>query len=242
MGWFQPIKAMQHLLMNRFIVMACSIHFSYAANALELPTEYLSQLRSEEFKVREKAQTDLLAWARSQGLAATDELYRLSRESDDPEVRDRCLGVLRKLVNDEYLRDGEGYIGIQMQEELANVPGDPKPRGVIRVMMIMPDSPGHRAGLQFNDLIAGVGDEVWREESVLLLFREKIKQFKPETKILLKVLRNGNLMDLEVKLGRRPPLADNPFFGGNQQDLDAAEAAAKDAYFRRWLDRRKARK
>lgn len=210
--------------------------------ALELPAESISQLRSEEFRVREKAQADLLGWARGVGSTATDELYRLSRASDDPEVRERCLGILRELVNDEYLRDGEGYIGIQMQEELANVPGDPKPRGVIRVMMIMPDSPGHRAGLQFNDLIAGVGDDIWREESVLLLFREKIKQFKPETKILLKVLRNGNLIDLEVKLGRRPPLADNPFFGGTQQDLDAAETAAKDAYFRRWLERRKALK
>lgn len=210
-------------------------------SALELPSEPFARLRSEEFKIRENAQVELLAWARGQGAAAVDELFRLSRTSDDPEIRNRCMGILRELVNDEYLRDGEGYIGIQMQEELANVPDDPKPRGVIRVMMIMPDSPGHRAGLRIGDLIAGIGDKVWREEAVLFSFRECVRQFKPETKILLKVLRNGELIDVEVTLGRRPPMADNPFFGGTQEDLAAAEEAAKEAYFRRWLDRRKAR-
>lgn len=215
---------------------------SAAVSALELPTESFSALSSEEFRDRESAQSKILNWARGQGDAAVDELYRVSRESVDPEVRQRCLGILRELVNDEYLRDGEGYIGIQMQEEFANLPGDPKPRGGIRVMMIMPDSPGHRAGLLFNDVIVGVHGEIWPDEASLLFFREKIRQFKPETKILLKVLRNGNLVDIEVKLGRRPPMADNPLFGGTQEDLNAAEAAAKDAYFRRWLDRRKSRK
>ena len=51
--------------------------------------------------------------------------------ADDPEVRERCLAILRDLVNDEYLKDGEGYIGIRMQDEMATaVPGDVKPRGV----------------------------------------------------------------------------------------------------------------
>ena len=174
--------------------------------------------------------------------AAMDELFRHSRVADDPEVRERCLAVLRELVNDEYLKDGEGYIGIRMLDEIANVPGDPKPRGVIRVIQVVPDSAAQQAGLQLNDLIAGVGDQIWHEGAVSPLFSEKIRQLKPNTKIMLKVLRDGNLMDIEVKLGRRPLIADTLFLDERQVDLEAAERAAKDAYFRRWLERKKSRK
>jgi len=206
--------------------------------AIELPQEPFDKLRSEEFRIRENAQVELLTWARAQDESAMDEFYRLSRFADDPEIRERCLGILRELVNDEYLKDGEGYVGIQMLEEVTNVPGDPNPRGAVRVMFVAPDSPGQQAGLQPNDLIVGIGEEVWHEPAVRLLFQDKIRQFKPETKIHLKILRNGNMADIEVKLGRRPPIADNPFFEGTPEEL---EAAAKESHFRKWLERKKAR-
>jgi hypothetical protein len=68
-----------------------------------------------------------------------------------------------------------------------------------------------------------------------------IRQLKPGNRVLLKILRNGEMMDLPVKLGRRPLLADNPFLDQRQVDVEAAERAAKESYFRRWLERRKAR-
>ena len=212
--------------------------------SLELPAEPLANLKSEEFRQRESAQADLLAWARKQAEPAMDELFRYSRVADDPEVRERCLDVLRELVNDEYLKDGEGFIGIQMLDEWAKegIPGDPKPRGVIRVILVVADSAAQQAGLQVNDLIAGMDDLVWRERAASLLFREQIRQLKPDTKVTLKVLRNGNLMDLEVTLGRRPLTADILFFDPRQLDPEATERVAKEAYFRRWLERRKSRK
>lgn len=222
--------------------MAWLLAFPAVSWAIELPAGPLANLKSESFLTRESAQAELLAWARPQLEAAIEELYRYSKVADDPEVRDRCLAVLRDLVNDEYQKDGEGYIGIRMMEEIATVPGDPNPRSVIRVIQVMPDTAAQRAGLQINDLIAGLGDQVWREGTVTLLFGEKIRQYKPNTKITLKLLRNGNLMDLEVTLGKRPLFADNLLFDAQQVDLQAAEKAAKDAYFRRWLDRRKAPK
>jgi C-terminal processing protease CtpA/Prc len=215
------------------------------SSALDLPAEPLAKLKSEEFRARESAQAELLAWARQQHDGAMDELFRRSRTEDDPEVRERCLDVLRDLVNDEYLKDGEGFIGIQMLDELANVPGDAKPRGVIRVILVVADSAAQKAGLRLNDLIAGVGDQIWRDVAASLAFREQIRQMKPNTKITLKVLRNGNLMDIEVTLGRRPLSADTLFFGQQQlnaEDAEAADRTAKDAYFRRWLERKKSRK
>lgn len=210
--------------------------------AIEVPAEPLADLKSEQFRQREQAQAELLAWARKQPEAAMDELFRLSRVADDPEVRERCLDVLREMVNDEYLKEGEGYIGIRMLDELANIPGEPKPRGVIRVIQVVADSAAQQAGLQLNDLIAGMGDQVWHEGAISLLFGEKIRQLKPNTKVMLKVLRNGNPLDIEIKLGKRPLFADNLFLDPRQVDLEAAERAAKDGYFRRWLERRKTRK
>jgi S1-C subfamily serine protease len=150
--------------------------------------------------------------------------------------------VLRELVNDEYSRDGEGFIGISMRDELAQVPGDPKPRGAIRVVQVLRDSAAARAGLRLNDLIVGLDDLIWREETPSRTFSEKIRGMKPETRITLKILRDGELVSTEVKLGRRPLVAESPFLDQRNLDLKAAEKAAKDAYFRRWLERRKSGK
>jgi C-terminal processing protease CtpA/Prc len=170
-----------------------------------------------------------------------DRLYSLSQTADDPEVRERCLAVLRELIGDEYLKEGEGYIGIRMLDETATVPGDPKPRSVIRVVQVVPDSPAHQAELKFDDLIAGLNDRIWRDTPASQSFMQMVKEFKPSTRVTLRVLRDGKLVDVSVKLARRPLYADNAFLDGSQIDLEAAEKAAKEAYIRRWMDARKAR-
>ena len=210
--------------------------------ALELPAGPLVNLNSEEFRKRESAQAELLDWARAQREPAMDALLRHSRLAADPEVRERCLAVLRELVNDEYLTDGEGYLGIRMQDEIANLAGDPKPRSVIRVIQVIPESAAQLAGLQPNDLIAGLADQVWHEGAVSRLFSEKIRQLKPKTKVTLHVSRDGKLLEIQVTLGRRPFIADPMLPDGRAVDPEAAERAAKDAYFRRWLERKKSPK
>ena len=72
--------------------------------SVELPSQPFLDLRAEEFRKRESAQAQLLTWAREQREPAIDELLLQSRIADDPEVRERCLGVLRDLVGDEYLK------------------------------------------------------------------------------------------------------------------------------------------
>jgi hypothetical protein len=226
----------------RLVSIGVSLMLSMGSSpALELPAGPLAALESDEFRVREKGQTDLLEWSRERPQAAMDELFRMSRSAQDPEVRERCIEVLRELVNDEYLKEGEGFIGIRMQDELANVPGDPKPRIAIRVIQVVPDSAAHKAGMKVNDLIVGFDDKVWRAGTALGPFSDSIRQIKPGTRITLRVLRNKELIDVDVILGRRPVTADNPFLDERQVDMEAAEQAAREAYFRRWLERRKLR-
>jgi len=207
---------------------------------VNLPEGPLSALQSEEFRVRETGQAELLAWSRQRPEEAMDELYRTTRNHGDPEVRERCLAVLRELVNDEYAKEGEGFLGIRMQDEKALVPGEPEPRSVIRVIQVVQDSAAQKAGVQLNDLITGIDEKVWRQEPALMPFMNHIRQLKPGHRVVLRVMRNEKPLDLPVVLGRRPLAADNLFLGQRQEDLDAAERSAKDAYFRRWLERRKA--
>lgn len=207
---------------------------------IELPAGPLAALQSDEFRVREAAQTELLAWARQEPEPAMDELFRVSRTHGDPEVRERSLAVLRELVNDEYLKDGEGFLGIMMQEEKALAPGEENPRNVLRVTMVLQDSAAQQAEVKLNDLIAGLDDKVWRDEAALMPFMNHVRQFKPGHRVTLRILRDGKMIDLPVKLGRRPLNADNQFLGQRKADIEAAERAAREAYFRRWLERRKA--
>jgi PDZ domain len=227
---------LRHLWAVSAIIWGCA-----ACGAEEFPARTLEDFKSEDFRTRETAQADLLAWSRKNPAIAMDRLYGLSQTADDPEVRERCLAVLRELIGDEYLKEGEGYIGIRMQDETATVPGDAKPRSVIRVLQVVPDSPAHEAGLKFDDLIAGLNDRIWRDVPASQSFMQAVKEFKPATRITLRVLRDGKLIDVPVKLARRPLYADNPFLDERQIDLEAAEKAAKEAYFRRWMDARKAR-
>jgi predicted metalloprotease with PDZ domain len=238
--------AMNARPLNRFIGMlrhaALPVCLCGLAWAIEVPAEPLADLNAEEFRKRETAQGRLLEWAKEQGEPATDAIFRQFRESADPEVRNRCLGILRDLAIDQYQLDGKGYVGINMQNEIAKVPGDPRARSVIRVTAVMPDSAAEAAGLQVNDLIAGLEDDVWHLGLASQAFSDRIQKLKPGTKVKLKILRDGKLLDVEVKLGKRPFYADDPFFGGLHENLEAAEREAKEAYFRDWLERRKARK
>ena len=206
--------------------------------AVELPPKALSGLSSRQFREREVAQMELLDWARTRPGPAMTELLKQTHGADDPEVRARCLSILRDLVTDEYLKEGEGYIGISLRDEVSDVPGEQNPRGVIRVMQVQGDSPAERAGIRLNDLIVGINGEVWHETA----FRANVRMMKPNMKVDLKILRDGGLVDLKVTLGRRPLSADTPFFPGQTFDPEAIERAAKEAYFRRWLSQRKLQK
>lgn len=207
--------------------------------ALELPSDVLNRLASEQFAVREKAQLELLDWARGHRDDAMDELFRQSRQADEPEVRQRCVAVLKELVNDEYLKTGQGYVGILMQDDLAQIKGEDKPRHVIRVGMIVPGTAGEKAGLQVNDVITGVNGQIWKDGPASLSFGNQIKGMKPGTKITLQLLKGEQIKNLEVTLSKRPVAIENNPFMDPTVDLSALEAAAKEEFFRQWMQSRK---
>lgn len=213
-----------------------------SAVGVELPAKAFANLGSQQFHVRENAQSELLAWGRGGPEPAMAELLRQSKIADDPEVRKRCLDVLRDLVMDEYGKDGKGYIGIGLEDMVANLPGEPNPRNAIRVTNVLPKTPADQAGIRANDLIVGLNGKDWGGNDTFRQFQEKIQALKPNSNVELRILRDGALIDLKFKLGKLPEFADARFFNGRDFDPVAAERAAKEAYFRRWLSERKSPK
>lgn len=227
-------------LMNPSRIAISLVMFSPIVSlAVELPPTPLAALRSQNFREREAGQAQLLAWSRQQPEAAMDELLKQSQGADDPEVRERCMTILRELVTDEYLKEGEGFIGIELRDEAQLVPGDDKVRSCIRVAQVQPDSPGHKAGLHRNDLIVGLNGEIWYDLEASTSFREKIMGSKPQTIVTLVVLREGAAIKIAVTLGRKPAAPTMMFFNGAALDPEGMERASREAYFRRWLKQKK---
>lgn len=208
-----------------------------------VPPDSFRRLSAEEFPVREKAQGELLDWTRRHGDAAVAMLIEESNAADDPETRSRCLEVLRRIAMDDFENEGEGYIGINMQDVSVPVPGDPLPRAGIRVGMVVADTAAAEAGIQAGDVIVGLGDELWREFPISEKFGKEIRGIKPRTKVVLKVLRGEKVIDLEVVLRRRPPIP-NTFFQLEDADMDieALGKAERETFFRNWLRARRLKK
>lgn len=196
-----------------------------------IPAELLKGLGSEEFAKREASQSGLLEWARGRENAGV-EILKMSRKSDDPEVQKRSSEILRKLSDEDYLSDGQGYLGVRMQEE--KLEGDPngKEHFGIRVLGLMKRSPAEQAGIKQGDLIIALNGKTWNEIGAVTVFGDVISQTKPLVEVMLTVKRDGaDPVEIPVKLGKRPidDLRDA------RESLELLDEQARERHFRNWL-------
>lgn len=217
--------------------------FSAIVFAGEPPDRALVEaLASEEFKDREQAQLDLGRWAEGQADRGEDWLLREMDLAEDPEIRLRLRVVLRQMVVREHQKEGPGYIGVRMAPIELVVPGNPAPRGGVRILAVEGDTPASRAGLRAGDVIVALDRLSWKGEEALKSFADEIKRHKPGTSIELSVFRDGSLKKMPVVLGPRP--LSLPEIGGPMpaEDAEFLEERAREALFARWLAERRARK
>ena len=220
----------------RVLSASCLMFTACFAFGEKLPESLLRGLSSEVFAEREASQAKLLAWAEKGGKDEVASVFRYWQSSDDPEVSKRCLKVLKSLSDKDYLSDGQGYLGIQMMEDMVNLPGEEKPRACIRVTRVVADSPADLSGLRIGDLIAGLNGEKWHVAGAMNQFMAKIADSKPRKSVVLAIKReNEDLKDYEVVLGRRP--LEN--LSRIDQDLKLLDERARQDYFRTWLERQK---
>jgi hypothetical protein len=196
----------------------------------------LKQLAAEEFKTRQAAEEELTLWAFDNPGIAYDVLYRHSRDHADAEVRVRCLSILRRLFGDIYDSQGEGYMGIRMLDEAMRLPGQGELEvAVLLVADVMKDSPAEKGGLLAGDAIVSLEKAGWKGLPASDDFRNRIKAIPPRSLVTLQVLREGKIIDIQIRLARRPAAVENPFEMPDQERINAMEEVRREEHFKKWL-------
>lgn len=202
---------------------------------VEVPHEPLEALSDGQFRVREDAQSKLLAWARIDPGPSMDELLKEFQSSEDPEVRERCLEILRVLVAEQFMGEGQGFLGVIRIGMSVDLPGESTPCHGVLVTGVRLGTPANRAGIRLNDVIVSVNGTRWSEATASDEFGDQIAALKPGSSVKIGIFREGKLIELEVVLTRRPANADHGLFNDPGFDSDAEERAAIEAHFREWL-------
>jgi len=109
-------------------------------------------------------------------------------------------------VKEQILANGKvtrGYLGVTIQDVtqgLADSFGMKEPSGAL-VSAVAPDSPAQKAGLEAGDVIVQVGDDPINTSTEI---PSRIARMQPGTHAALKVLRKGNIRDVNVTLAALP--------------------------------------
>ncbi|MGJ8644572.1 MAG: PDZ domain-containing protein [Luteolibacter sp.] len=204
-----------------------------------LPVETVEQLTADAFPEREAAQAELQEWAERTGDRAVDELVGLWEASEDPEIQERVLQVLKGLSDKAYQQEGKAYLGITMQDTVGGIDGDKNQRFGIIITEILRDSPADSSELMIGDVIISMNGEDWKEKDASEIFKAAIARMKPGTEVVLKVERAEEAIEVKVVLGRSPV----PNLIRGMGDLRKLEAKAKEAFFKQWMaEKRKLKK
>lgn len=218
------------------ILVSCGLLSGVAGSpALEAPRDLVEALASETYSERVNAEAGLLEWALERPRDSASGVYRAFRSTEDPEVRLRCLAVLRELAMKDYLREGEGYVGVRIQAQGFMNPNDEDRRFAILITGITEGTPAQRVGLRAGDLVVGVDDLVFQGFPDTAAFSNYIRARAPGTSVTLHLQRAGEELEVELELGRMP--ADLDFqMNRNPQRAAELDRLARQAHFREWLD------
>jgi predicted metalloprotease with PDZ domain len=198
----------------------------------EIPDSLLKGLEADEFNEREISQAKLLEWAKSEKNPPIRQLAELAESAEEPEVRQRCSRILKGLSDADYFSEGQGFLGIFMQDEIGAVEGDDQQRAIIRITGVFTNSPAAKAGLNVGDVIVAIDGEIWRNQEAMISFKNTVSKKKPTQEVVLKVRGKDNqLVDLKVILGKNPIQE----LRNTEQDLDLLDEQARARHFKDWL-------
>ena len=209
--------------------------------------ELLGKMNSDKFEVRDQAYKDLKKWAIENIKTSPEQLHKAWKESEQPEVKSRCYELMKGLVIQRRFGKGRGFIGIRMQETIVKDPGQKELLSGVHVTLVMPDTPGERAGLKMNDVIVGVdkldfgvakhvhrpqagaGFNLRIDSGTVNRFGDYIQSKQPDDTVTLRILRGAKKLEVKVKLMKRPESADVGVLGGVDRH------AEKETFFKTWL-------
>ncbi len=249
--------AKAHACRSRGILLS-SLTF-FLANAASEPAPMVdpvagavNQLKSTNRAERKAAVTQLQEWVEKEPAAAKKILLMQLAQSTEPEIRERCLQLLKPIAVREFGNFGEGYMGISMGEATpTQVPGEAEPRCGLVISSITKDSPAQKAALQQGDVIIGLNQHQWKDPQSILDQRSglsaKIRAVGAGKQAKVEVWRKEQLIQVEVLLTRRPgnidqmemQLMPNGAIRINEEELKKLVELEKnsDVYFKEWLTR-----
>ena len=98
-----------------------------------------------------------------------------------------------------------GWIGVEAQEitpDLAESFGLPDVEGAL-IAGLMRNSPADAAGIRPGDVLLAVNGKAVKDPQVML---DLIAALKPEERVNFRLRRDKNILEVQVKIGKRPPL------------------------------------
>ena len=109
-------------------------------------------------------------------------------------------------VSDQLMESGtvvRGYLGVMIEDVTPALADglDLKGRKGALITEVNKDTPAEEAGLEYYDVIVELNDDVIESANDLM---SKVAAMKPETKVRLKVMRDGRAKKVTVILGTRP--------------------------------------
>ncbi|MFP8967106.1 trypsin-like peptidase domain-containing protein [Pokkaliibacter sp. CJK22405] len=106
--------------------------------------------------------------------------------------------VVKDLV--QYGEVIRGWLGVETQE-LKTQSKDNASSDALLVTSLYQDGPAEQAGLRVGDIITRIDNKAVMGNNYSLY---QISQMKPDTKVMLHILRGQNETDIQVKVGKRP--------------------------------------
>lgn len=218
----------------------CGTLFMMVSAYAQLPKESLTRMGSDQFSERQKGYDEIKKWSVKNLKNSPETLYAAWKKSEDPEVKTRCYTLMKEVLLQRKFGRGRGFVGVRMDD--AVLPGKPGEAAVlgVRIIQVLPDTPGQKAGLIAGDVVIGVdkvdfnkAPRARAQNGVTEVFSIYIQSKQPDDVITLHIMRAGKKIDIDVKLMLRPAAADNfgdPFGRRRENERNVAEK-----YFADWL-------
>lgn len=158
----------------------------------------VAKLASENYKERQEASAELQRRGRETPELVRGRCLRAYLETHDPEIRLRSKEILRELMADTY-----GFLGVQPKaREYFDEEGET--RTGVGVLMVLEGHAAQTGGVQVGDIVISLDGKAFDEKEAALDFSRRIRLMGAGRKVLLKLQRGGEVIELSLTTGSAP--------------------------------------
>jgi membrane-associated protease RseP (regulator of RpoE activity) len=159
------------------------------------------QLGDETYEQREQAVQALVKLAATEESAVLDVCLQVHDQNPDPEIRFRCMKILKEVVSGPIYNRPRGFLGVRLVA-IPNLPEEINAQRLIFIHEVTRDTAAAEGGVEAGDIILAMNHLSMSSFNSVSRFIFHIQQYAPGTPIVLLVLRKGSLRMLVPILGK----------------------------------------